>query len=184
MGKVYKVSLPFLLFNYTVLVALSVGAIFLFFAVFLNPAQKARLFAGVSSCFVIVFALPYGLQLPHTICMDEPGRLVFRSLLLQRTFEVSDLKSIKTGLGNGYFLYFEFKRGRVAVLNSVKNLSELVNIIKSINPEVLTRGCWPLRLHPENKGWNLCFQAIAVIMSNTQVLLFPLRYTADPQAVD
>jgi len=60
---------------------------------------------------------------------------------LQRTFEVSDLKSIKTGPGNGYFLYFEFKRGRVAVLNSVKNLSELVKIIKSINPEVLTRGC-------------------------------------------
>jgi hypothetical protein len=141
MGKVYKVSLPFLLFNYSVLVALSVGAILLFFAVFLNPAQKPRLFAGVWSCFVIVFAIPYGLQHPHTICMDDPGLLVFRSLLLHRTFEVSDLKSIKTGPGNGYFLYFEFKRGRVAVLNSVKNLSELVKIIKSINPEVLTRGC-------------------------------------------
>lgn len=141
MGKVYKVSLPFLLFNYCVIVALSVAAILLFFTVFLSPAQKPRLFAGLWSCIIIIFALPYGLQLPHTICMDESGRLVFRSLLLQRSFEATELMSINSGPWNGYFLYFKFKKGRVTMLNGVKNLSELVKMIKDINPDILTSGC-------------------------------------------
>jgi hypothetical protein len=140
MMKEYKVNLPFLLFNYLIILVLSLVAILLFFVVFLNPAQKARLFAGIWSCSVLVFALPVGLQLIHTISLDDSERLVFKSLSLQKAFEAADIMSIKTGFGGGYFIYFEFRKGKVAVLNSVRNLPELILTIKGINPSVQTIG--------------------------------------------
>jgi hypothetical protein len=140
MGKEYKVKLPFLLFNYLIILVLTVFAILLFFIVFLDPVQKARLFAGIWSCSIFVFALPFGLQLTHTISLDEPGRLIFKSLLFRKAFEASDILSIKTGIGGGYFLYFEFRKGKVAVLNSVGNLSGLISTIKGLNPAVQTIG--------------------------------------------
>jgi len=140
MTQEFKVRLASLLFNYFTVIALSVTAIFLIFWVVLDPAQEARWFAGLWALSVLAFALPNALRMSHTIVLDESGQLIFKSLLSKRAFEAKDLKSIKAGFLNSYLLYFKFKKGKVTVINSVNDLSQLIWLIKSINPSVQTKG--------------------------------------------
>ncbi|HTP64608.1 MAG TPA: hypothetical protein VMJ66_04380, partial [Geobacteraceae bacterium] len=81
MIKKYKVALPFLLFNYFFIVALTVVAVLLLFGVVFNPALHDKWFALLWAGVVLVFVLPYGLQIIHTVSLDESGRIVFKSLL-------------------------------------------------------------------------------------------------------
>ena len=140
MKKQYKVALPFLMFNYLIMLVMSVIAILLLIGVVFNPALHDKWFALVWGGTVLFFVPPYGFQLIHTISLDESGLLVFKSLLFQKTYETADLRLITTNFGEGYFLNFEFRKVRVAVLNDVLNLSELISKIKDLNPGVQTRG--------------------------------------------
>ena len=140
MSRQYKIALPFLMFNYLLIIAMSVVAILLFAAVVFNPELSHKWFALLWSGTVLVFVPHYGLQLIHTISLDESGLLVFKSLLFQKSYETADLRLITTNFGEGYFLNFEFRKVRVAVLNDVLNLSELIMKIRGFNPGVQTRG--------------------------------------------
>ncbi len=140
MRNQYKVALPFLMFNYLIILAMSVVAVLLFVAVVFNPALQDKWFALLWGGTVLFFLPPYGLQLVHTISLDESGLLVFKSLLFQKTYETADLRLITTNFGEGYFLNFEFRKVRVAVLNDVLNLSELIMKIRGFNPGVQTKG--------------------------------------------
>jgi hypothetical protein len=137
----FKVTLSSLLFNYSITIVFCLSAIFLIFVVVLNPAQEARWFAGLWALAVFIFALPNALKTPHTIVLDESGTLRFKSLLSKRAFQVRDLKSIKASFMSSYFLEFKFKKGKVTVINSVDDLSQLIWLLKGINPNLQTRGC-------------------------------------------
>ena len=141
MTQEFKVMRSSLLFNYFIVVALSLAAIFLIFFVVLDPAQEARWFAGLWALSVLAFALPNALRTPHTILLDESGELIFKSLLSKRAFQAKDLKSIKASFLSSYFLYFKFKKGKVTVINSVNDLSQLIWLVKGINSNVQTKGC-------------------------------------------
>jgi hypothetical protein len=137
----FKVRLSSLLFNYFIVFLFCLAAIFLIFFVVLDPAQEGRWFAGLWALFVLAFALPNALRTPHTIVLDESGELSFKSLLSKRAFQAKDLKSIKASFLSSYFLYFKFQRGKVSVVNSVDDLSQLIWLVKGINPNVQTKGC-------------------------------------------
>ncbi len=142
MTQEFKVQLPSLLFNYFGGIALTGAAIFSIFWVVLDPAQgEARWFAALWALSILIFALPNALRTPHTIVLDESGELIFKSLLSNRTFQAKDLESIKATFLSTYFLHFKFKKGKVSVINSVNGLSQLIWLIKGINPNIQTKGC-------------------------------------------
>ena len=140
MSKKYRVALPFLLFNYLIILTLSVVAILLFLCVVFNPALNHKFFALLWSSTIITLVLPYGLKIIHTISLDASGQLIFKSILFHEAYETTDLMLITTNFGEGYFLNFEFRKVNVAVLNDVHNLSELITTIKGFNPAVRTIG--------------------------------------------
>ena len=140
MSKKYRVALPFLLFNYFIILTLSLVAILLFLDVVFNPAFNFKLYALLWSSIIITLVMPYGLQIIHTISLDTSGQLIFKSLMFQKAYESKDLMLITTNFGEGYFLNFEFRRVNIAVLNDVHNLSELITTIRSFNSAVRTIG--------------------------------------------
>jgi hypothetical protein len=139
----FKVRLSSLMFNYFGVFVFCVAAIFLIIFVVPDPAQgqEGRWFAGLWALFVLAFALPNALRAPYTIVLVESRELVFKSFISKRVFEVKDLKSIKASFLSSYFLDFKFKKGKVTVINSVDDLSQLIWLVKGINPNIQTRGC-------------------------------------------
>jgi len=124
------------------MVGLSLMAIFVIFFVVLNrqEAKEARWFAGLWALSVLAFGLPNALRTPHTIVLDESGELIFKSLLPKRAFHAKDLISIKARFLSTS-LYFKFKKGKVTVINGINGLSQLIWLVKDINPNVQTKGC-------------------------------------------
>jgi len=143
MTQEFKVARVSLFFSYFVIVGLSLMAIFAIFFVVLNrqEAKEVRWFAGLWALSLLAFGLPKTLRMPHTIVLDECGKLIFKSLLSKRAFNAKDLISIRASFWGTSFLYFKFKEDKVAVIYGVDGLSQLIWLVKSINPNVQTKGC-------------------------------------------
>ena len=141
----FRIGLSFLLFHYFGTLVLCVGAVSSIPLFVLNPPQKALWLAGLFVVWFLVFAfgfaLPHALRLPHTISLDESGRLIFKSLVSQKAFMARDLKSMKANFPNRYYLYFTFSNGKVTVLNSVDGIYQLIQLVKGINPNLQTKRC-------------------------------------------
>lgn len=78
------------------------------------------------------------LRLPYVIMAKETNILVFKSIFSEREIRISDIVSIKTSFGNGYFRH---TNGKVTMINRIDNLHELISEIKKTNKSLVTKGC-------------------------------------------
>ena len=128
--------------HYFTVVGLCLAAILLIYFLARDAITEARWLAGMLGVYLLEYALSTVLwRTPHSITLHEPGKLIFKCLVSKKTFATEDLKSIKAGFLNTYFLYFTFKKGKVTVLNSVDGLPQLILLIKGDNPNVQIEGC-------------------------------------------
>lgn len=77
--------------------------------------------------------------MPRSVELTADGALKFDSLLGMRIAAPSELRSITTGV-MGYYVVFRFAKAKVALLNRIDGLHELVSHLKSLKPDLVIKG--------------------------------------------
>lgn len=76
---------------------------------------------------------------PHTISIDDSGKIEFVGVLRRNVFFVSEM--VKIGPPNHGSIEFRFRNGRVSVLHQFGNFHQLVLTVKNMNSGVEIIGC-------------------------------------------
>jgi hypothetical protein len=138
--KEYKVAKTSLVISYFTMVLLLLLAVtFVTYQLINEPDTDVIIFGVLWITFI--FLMVYSLfKKPHSIeFIKEHKVLNFKSQIYQQEIQIKNIKSIKTNK-NRYLLIFNHSAGKIVVINRIDNLFELINEIKSINPEVTTQG--------------------------------------------
>lgn len=141
--QVFRIARSSLLMNYVFIGVFALVAMILIVRVVLDPAEEtaARIFATIWALFVFLVAVPHSLKTPRCIVLGDSGQLIFVSFMSKRFFKAQELRTIKASSGQRYFLYFKFKKGRVSVINSIDNLTQLKWRLKGYNQDLETKNC-------------------------------------------
>jgi hypothetical protein len=124
------------------LLAVSAAALLVFVVLVIPEGPNVR---KADTWIIVLFFLftLYGVYtfvaMPRSVELTADGALKFDSLLGTRIAAPSELRSITTG-SMGYYVVFRFAKAKVALLNRIDGLYELVSYLKSQKPELVVKG--------------------------------------------
>jgi len=123
------------------LTLLGAGMLYLFFPTFRSAQDLLVLILlGVWAAALLRYWL-YLLDMPYQVLCREDGFLEFRSVLRKRIVLGASIRSVKVSPVYPTYVRFHAGKKRIAMINHVDGMSDLVTRIRRANPELETRGC-------------------------------------------
>lgn len=121
-----------------------VGAGFLFFIVPSTISTKDYPLMVILAFWVLALLRywVYLLGMPHRILCRGQESLYFFSLLRRREILLKEVVAIKSSpIYPSYIRFITSKKKTIPMINHVTGLHELIDRIKEVNPELVTKGC-------------------------------------------
>jgi hypothetical protein len=141
----FQVSRLSLLYRYLVLLVLTgIGTLLLSLLIPMAVSGRDYLIGGLLALWGLAL-LRYWvflLSMPHRICIQHGGALVFHSLFRARKIDCAQIAAFRVSpIYQSYLKIVTSGKKSFPVLNHVDGLHDLIARIKRFNPNLRTRGC-------------------------------------------
>lgn len=96
---------------------------------------------GVAWLMAMLLPWIWTLTIPYRIRVDDLGAIELKSLLRTRTLNPADVISIQPDSSQLGFLILKHRGGKIRLVNQFDGFHDFLNNLKTVNPDIILRGC-------------------------------------------